>query len=297
MVCGKDESTARHRGRNMKKGALSPDTINRLEKKARELRYLIVRTSYEVGSERKAHPGPALSIADLMVALFYQVMRINPKDPKRSDRDRFILSKGHACLALYAALADLGYFPKENLSTVRHIGSMLQGHPDMRKTPGVDMTAGSLGNGLGAGVGMALGARLDKMDYSVYVQLGDGELDEGVVWEAAASASKYALDNLVAIVDQNRFQSCGATEDIMPLGDIAKKWEAFGWITRKIDGHNMKDILSSLYWARRREERPKVIIAHTIKGKGVSFMENNNDWHQKVLTPEEMRIAEQELTS
>lgn len=273
----------------------SPDIISKLEVKARELRYRIVKMSYEVGSERKAHPGPALSIADLMVALFYQVMKIDLKDPVWKDRDRFILSKGHACLALYATLADLGYFPKSNLPTVRHIGSILQGHPDMRKTPGVDMTTGSLGNGLGAGVGMALGAKLDRMDYYVYVQLGDGELNEGIIWEAAGCASKYALNNLIAIVDENGFQSCGKNKDIMPLRNIVDKWEAFGWTTQEIDGHNMKEIISSLYWARKKEKKPKVVIAHTVKGKGVSFMENDNSWHQRALTSEQMRIAEKEL--
>ena len=277
------------------KTLVSPNIINKLEEKARELRYEIVKMSYEVGSERKAHPGPALSITDLVVALFYQVMKIDSKDPAWKDRDRFILSKGHACLALYATLADLGYFPKSNLPTVRHIGSILQGHPDMRKTPGVDMTTGSLGHGLGAGVGMALGTKLDRIDCYIYVQLGDGELNEGIVWEAAECASKYALDNLIAIVDENGFQSCGSTKDIMPLKNIINKWEAFGWITQEIDGHNMKEILSSLYWARKKEKEPKVIIAHTIKGKGVSFMENDNSWHQKALTLEQMRIAEKEL--
>ncbi len=272
-----------------------PDIINKLEKKARELRYEIVKMSYEVGSGRKAHPGPALSITDLVVALFYQVMKIDSKDPNWKNRDRFILSKGHACLALYATLADLGYFPKSNLSTVRRIKSILQGHPDMRKTPGVDMTTGSLGHGLGAGVGMALGAKLDKMDYYIYVQLGDGELNEGIVWEGAECASKYALDNLIAIVDENGFQSCGKNKDIMPLRNIVDKWEAFGWLTQEIDGHNMKEILSSLYWARKKEKKPKVVIAHTVKGKGVSFMENDNSWHQRALTSEQMKIAEKEL--
>lgn len=273
----------------------SPDMISKLEAKAREMRYQIVKMGYEVGSERKAHPGPALSITDLLVALFYQIMRMDPKYPTWKDRDRFILSKGHACLALYAALADLGYFPRSNLPTVRHIGSILQGHPDMRKTPGVDMTTGSLGHGLGAGVGMALGAKLDKMDYYIYVLLGDGELNEGIIWEAAECASKYALDNLIAIVDENGFQSCGKNKDIMPLRNIVDKWEAFGWITQEIDGHNIEEILSSLYWARKKEKEPKVIIAHTVKGKGVSFMENDNSWHQRVITSEQMKIAEKEL--
>ncbi|KKL27925.1 hypothetical protein LCGC14_2380300, partial [marine sediment metagenome] len=172
---------------------------------------------------------------------------------------------------------------------------ILQGHPDMRKTPGVDMTTGSLGNGLGAGVGMALGAKLDRMDYYVYVQLGDGELNEGIIWEAAGCASKYALNNLIAIVDENGFQSCGKNKDIMPLRNIVDKWEAFGWTTQEIDGHNMKEIISSLYWARKKEKKPKVVIAHTVKGKGVSFMENDNSWHQRALTSEQMRIAEKEL--
>lgn len=266
-----------------------------MEEKALQLRYEIVKISYEVGPERKVHPGPALSIVDIVTVLFYQIMRINPKNPTWKDRDRFILSKGHACLVLYATLADLGYFPKIKLSTVRHISSILQGHPDMNKTPGVDMTTGSLGHGLGAGVGMALGAKLDRMDYYIYVLLGDGELNEGIVWEAAECASKYALDNLIAIVDENRFQSCGKTKDIMPPKNIVDKWKAFGWITQEINGHNLKEILSSLFWARKKKKEPKVIIAHTIKGKGVSFMENDNSWHQKALTLEQMETAEKEL--
>jgi transketolase len=271
------------------------DKIHRLEEKAGQLRYEVVKISYEVGPSRKAHPGPALSIVELITALFYEVMRIDPKKPEWEDRDRFILSKGHACLALYAALADLGYFSKDELYTVRHIGSMLQGHPDMRKTRGVDMTTGSLGHGLGAGVGMALGATLDNKEYNIYVLTGDGELDEGLIWEGAECAMKYKLDNLITIIDANSYQSCGGTAEIMPLGDMRCKLEGFGWMTKVINGHNFRDILSAFEWAKKRERIPKVIIANTVKGKGVSFMENDNSWHQKALTEEQMKIAEKEL--
>lgn len=268
---------------------------NSLDKKARQIRYEIMKICFNVGIDRRAHPGPALSIVEILIALYYCIMNIDPKNPKWQDRDRFILSKGHACVALYCILADRGFFLKEHLTRVRHLDSILQGHPDMRKTPGIDMTTGSLGNGLGLGVGMALGARMDNRKNKVYVLMGDGELDEGVVWEAAESAYKYSLDNLVAVVDLNGFQSCGKTNEIMPLGDIKRRWESFGWLTREIDGHNIDEVINGLKWGAERENRPKVVIARTIKGKGISFMENDNRWHQRALTSEEMRIAELEL--
>ncbi len=271
------------------------EEIGGLEKRARGLRYRIVQMAYGAGSERRAHPGPALSIVDILAALYLKTLQIAPAHPQWKGRDRLVLSKGHACLALYAILAELGYFPESHLATVRCLGSTLQGHPDMNKTPGIDMTTGSLGNGLGAGVGIALGARIDKRDFFTYVLVGDGELNEGVVWEAAQCAAKYSLDSLVSIVDANRLQSCGWTDDIMPSLDIAMKWKSFGWATREIDGHDWRDILAGLGWARQREGKPKVIIAHTIKGKGISFMENNNRWHQDALTDEEWKIAQEEL--
>ena len=271
------------------------ENIKDLEEKARRIRLDTAKMAHAVGPDRKAHPGPSLSTADILVALFYQVMKLNPKNPDWADRDRFILSKGHGCLSYYAVLADLGYFPKDKLITVRRLDSILQGHPDMRKTPGVDMTAGSLGNGLGAGIGMALAAKLNNKDWQTYVLIGDGELDEGIVWESAECAAKFNLDNLTAIIDKNNFQSCGTTDQIMPLMDIASKWQAFGWLTRQIDGHDFAQIISALRWAKQKQQKPKVIIAETIKGKGISFMENDNTWHQQALTDEQLKIAEEQL--
>ena len=275
---------------------INSKVISSLEKKSRQIRLETARICYQVGPERKAHPGPALSITDIIVALYYHVMEINPQKPNWSDRDRFILSKGHGCVSLYAVLADIGYFPKKELYTLRRLGSILQGHPCMGKTPGIDMTAGSLGNGLGAGVGMAIGAKLDNKNNTVFVLIGDGELNEGIVWEAAETASKYDLDNIVAIVDVNRFQSCGPCDVIMPSEDIKAKWCAFGWDAEQIDGHDMSQILYSLNLAKyKKMGYPKVVIANTVKGKGISFMENNNSWHQRALTKDEWLIAKEEL--
>jgi transketolase len=269
--------------------------IDKLEKKAKEIRYHVAEMGFKVGPERKAHPGPALSITDILVTLFYNTMNLDPENPKWEERDKFVLSKGHACLSLYAILADLGYFPIKELTTVRRINSILQGHPDIKKTPGIDITAGSLGNGLGLGVGMALGSQLDKKDNHIFVMIGDGELNEGLIWESAASACKYKLNNLTAIIDKNNFQSCGGTEEVMPFPNIVSRWQSFGWLTKEIDGHNFKDIIDGLKWAKQKESQPKVLIANTIKGKGLSFMENDNSWHQKTLSEEQMEIAKQEL--
>jgi transketolase len=276
---------------------VSDDLIKRLEQKAREIRYQTVKTCYEIGPAYRAHPGPALSITDILVALYYEVMDIDPENPSWRERDRLVLSKGHACPSLYVILANFNFFPKESLSTLRHVGSLLQGHPDMRKTPGIDMTTGSLGHGLSAGIGMALAGKIDNLDYTTFVIIGDGELDEGIAWEAAGTASKYKLDNLVAIVDINRWQSCGSTEDIMPLRDISAKWKSFGWDIVQVDGHSMYQLVFSLHLAKSKHlGLPKVILAETVKGKGVSFMEDDNSWHQKAITDEQMRIAEKEFT-
>lgn len=276
---------------------VSDDLIKRLEQKAREIRYQTVKTCYEIGPAYRAHPGPALSITDILVALYYEVMDIDPENPSWGKRDRLVLSKGHACPSLYVILADFNFFPKESLSTLRHVGSFLQGHPDMRKTPGIDMTTGSLGHGLSAGVGMALASKIDNLDYTTFVIIGDGELDEGIVWEAAQTASKYKLDNLVAIVDINRWQSCGSTEDIMPPRDISAKWKSFGWDLMQVDGHSMYQLVFALHLAKSKHlGLPKIILAETVKGKGVSFMEDDNSWHQKAITDEQMRITEKELT-
>ena len=269
-----------------------PELVGELEAKAKRLRSEIIKMIYTAQS---GHPGGSLSAADIITVLYFHQMRINPENPLWEDRDRFVLSKGHAAPALYAALAELGYFPKENLSSLRQIGSILQGHPDMRKTPGIDMSTGSLGNGLSIGIGMALSARLSKKDYDVYVLIGDGECDEGGIWEAAMAAAKYRLDNLIAICDFNRVQLDGPIDTIMPLEPLSKKWESFNWNVIEIDGHNVLEILDALDEARRAKNPPSIIIAHTVKGKGVSYMENKYEWHGKAPSPEEYEIALREL--
>jgi transketolase len=244
---------------------------------------------------KSGHPGGSLSAADIITALYFHHLRHDPKNPKWEGRDRFILSKGHVCPALYAALARCGYFPREALWTLRQVGSILQGHPDLTKTPGIETSTGSLGQGLSIGVGMALAARLDGKGYRVYVLLGDGEIDEGQVWEAAMSAAHYKLDNLTAIVDFNGLQLDGFVKDVMSIEPVAEKWRAFGWHTIEVDGHNMREVLDALDAAERIKFKPTVIIAHTIKGKGVSFMENQVQYHGKALTEEQLKMALEEL--
>ncbi len=263
------------------------------KKVANVLRCEAIKMIYTAGS---GHPGGALSAADIVTVLYFHVMRIDPKNPHWEDRDRFILSKGHACPIWYAALALRGFFPKEDLNTLRRLNSSLQGHPDMRKTLGVDMTTGSLGNGLSAGVGIALAAKLDRKDYRVYVLLGDGEINEGIIWEGAMFANKYKLNNLIAILDYNKLQLDGSTEKVMPLEPLVDKWKAFGWHVIEIDGHNITQILSAIEKARSSEDKSSVIIAHTIKGKGVSFMENNPDWHGKTPNKQEFEQAIREIS-
>lgn len=268
--------------------------IQYLEKQARYIRRDIVEMCHAVGSRRKAHPAPALSCADIMAALYFGVMRLydSPKDP---DRDRLILSKGHACPVLYAALYRRGVLTREDLYGLRHVEGRLQGHPDMKGTPGVDMTAGSLGHGLSAGVGMALAAKMDQRAYTTFVILGDGECQEGLVWEAAMLAPRLGLDNLVAVVDRNGLQSCGSVEDTLPLEPFGQKWAAFGWRVMEIDGHDMRQITEALEQAKLPGNAPTVILANTVKGKGVSFVENDNSWHQRCFTDEEFERAMKEL--
>jgi transketolase len=254
----------------------------------------IVDIAYKAGGP--SHPGPALSCTDIVTALYFKIMNIRPDDPHWEDRDRLILSKGHACPVIYAALAEKGYFDKGWLYTLRQIGSKLQGHPDMNKTPGIDMTSGSLGHGLSAGLGMALALKIKKKKSKVFVILGDGELQEGLVWEAAMAAPRLRADNLIAIVDYNHFQSCGSTEEILPLEPLADKWKAFGWRVLEMNGHNMDDIVNKLEMACMFIGKPTVIIAHTVKGKGVSYMENDNTWHQKTPTEEQYIQAMKELS-
>lgn len=266
--------------------------VDELKEISRQLRLDVIEMLYKAQS---GHPGGSLSAVEIIAALYFEGMNIDPQNPKKQDRDRFILSKGHGAPILYAALAKRGYFDKEELSNLRQIGSILQGHPDMKKTPGVDISTGSLGQGLSIGCGMALGSKLDGIDNRIYVLLGDGELNEGQVWEAVMSAAKFRLNNLIAIVDHNGVQLDGTTEEIMPTGYLADKWKAFGWSVQEIDGHNIKDIISALGMAHAGQNRPSVIIAKTIKGKGVSFMENDYRWHGKVINLEDYNIACSEL--
>jgi transketolase len=267
-------------------------SIPELEKMARQLRRHVITMIATAGS---GHPGGSLSAADIVTALYFKVMRHDPKNPQWPDRDRFVLSKGHAAPILYAALAECGYFPVEELSTLRKLGSRLQGHTDRTLTPGVEMSAGSLGQGLSYGIGMALAGRLDKLNYQVYVLLGDGECDEGQVWEAAMFAPHHGVDNLTAIVDHNDLQLDGRVCDIMGIEPLVDKWRAFNWHVIEINGHDMGEILKALKKAREIKGKPTVIIAHTVKGKGVSFMEGNVDFHGKAPNQQETEQALKEL--
>jgi transketolase len=249
--------------------------IARLQEIARRTRRLIIEAVAEAGS---GHPGGSLSAVELLVALYFHKMKHDPKNPRWEDRDRFVLSKGHAAPLLYSILAQCGYFPVDELKRLRRLGSMLQGHPDLR-TPGVEYCGGSEGIGLSVAIGMALSAKLDKKSYRTYVLLGDGELQEGQVWEAAMSAVKYRLDNLTAIVDRNGIQQDGLTENIMPLEPLALKWKAFNWNVIQIDGYNFEHIIDAYYRAEDTINKPTVIIAHTTKGKGVPIMEWAPQWH------------------
>ena len=265
--------------------------IKDLEKQAKEIRRLIVKMLAKAGS---GHPGGSLSSTDLMTCLYFSVLRHDPKKPKWPNRDRFHLSKGHCCPVWYAVLAKTGYFPMEKLWTLREIGSILQGHPD-RRTPGVDVASGSLGQGLSVSLGMALAGKMDKKDYRVYCLMGDGEIQEGNIWEAAMAASHFKCDNLCAMLDYNRYQIDGRVDDIMNLEPIEEKWQAFGWYTIEIDGHNVRQILEAFEEAKTVKEKPSIIIAHTIKGKGVSFMENVVDFHGRSPSAEEEKKALEEL--
>ncbi|MEK7405072.1 MAG: transketolase [Acidobacteriota bacterium] len=263
-----------------------------LEDKAREVRRSIVEMVYRANS---GHVGGSLGAADLVVALYYHLMRHDPRNPKWPERDRFILSKGHCTPVIYAVLADCGYFPKEDLCTFRRPGSHLQGHPYHVKTPGIEASTGTLGLGLSTGVGMALAAKLKGERHYYYILCGDGEMQEGQVWEAAMFASKYHLDNVIAFVDRNYLQTDGWCEQIMPLDPLASKWEAFGWRTCEIDGHHFVGIIGAVEAAKCERGRPVMIIARTIKGKGVSFMENSPAWHGAPPDREQYERAIEEL--
>ena len=244
---------------------------------------------------QSGHPGGSLSAADFVTACYFYEMDIDPSEPRWPQRDRFVLSKGHVCPIQYAALAAMGYFDEGVLHTLRREGSILQGHPDMKKCPGIDISTGSLGQGFACGAGMALAAKRRGEDWRVFVVLGDGELDEGAVWEAAASAVKFGLDNLTAIVDWNKVQLDGTTDEIMPLRDLPGKWKAFGWNVLRCDGHDLAALDAALDAAVACKGVPTVILADTIKGKGVSFMEGKSAWHGKAIPDAEFAQAMQEL--
>ncbi len=273
--------------------------IKRLQEAARRIRVEIVRSVYHA---RAGHLGGPLSAADILAALYFHVMRIRPDEPDWPDRDRFILSKGHSSIALYATMALRGYLPVEELLTFDAAHSRLQGHPDMTRLPGLDMSSGSLGMGISAAMGMALGARLTGKDVRAWVMLGDGECQEGEVWEAAMAAPRYRLDNLIAIIDHNKLQQYGWPGDgpdgrVPPQapGELAAKWAAFGWRVLELDGHDMPAVVRVLREAELGDGRPTAIIAHTVKGKGVSYMEGHWFWHTRTIKPEEFEIAMAEL--
>jgi transketolase len=259
---------------------------------AKRLRRHIITMTGKAGS---GHPGGSLSAVEILTTLYFRVLRHKPLDPQWLDRDRFILSKGHAAPLLYATLAECGYFPTDELLTLRQMDSRLQGHTDRTVTPGVEMSAGALGQGLSFAIGVALAGRLNSKDYRVYVLLGDGECDEGQVWEAAMAAAHFKVDNLVAIVDNNGQQIDGWNRDVMNLDPFPSKWQAFGWHVIEVDGHDFTQLTQAFNQAKLVKGQPTVIIAHTIKGKGVSFMENNPDFHGKAPTDDEVEIALKEL--
>lgn len=269
------------------------DTVKALYKKSYELRKDAVTMVYRA---KTGHAAPSLSMAELIATLYFDVLNVDPKNPHWKDRDRFILSKGHACPLYYAALAKRGYFPEEDLVQYRVLNSKLQGHPDMRKCPGVDMTTGSLGNGASASLGMALIGKKDKKEHYVYALCGDGELQEGIVWESALYAGNARLDHLIWIVDCNGLQSGGNVEDIQNLDSLEGKFQMFGWDVQTIDGHNIEEIQNAIQTAKARKGTPSVILAKTTKGKGVSYMEGQYLWHMKAPNEEQFAVALDELS-
>jgi transketolase len=264
------------------------DKIRELEEIARLIRIDVVTMIHKAAD---GHPGPALSATDLITALYFHIMNVDPQNPGWEERDRFILSKGHGCPALYAALARKGYFPRSDLVDLRSLESHLQGHPDMNKTPGIDSTSGSLGNGVGIGLGMTLAGRFLGRDYFTYVITGDGEIEEGVVWEAAMAAKKYKAGRLIVFVDNNGIQSGGTIDQVSGLNPILPKWETFGWHCQEIDGHDFAEIIRAAENAKANTDQPSLILAHTVKGKGVPFMIGDNSWHKRVPTKEQFEEA------
>jgi transketolase len=263
-------------------------TIQQLEMKAKEIRLTIVKM---VGPGKAGHFGGSCSIADVVAALYFHKMKHDPKNPNWADRDRLVFSKGHAAIAQYAALGLCGYFPEKELWNLKELGSMLQGHPDLMKTPGIEANTGSLGQGLSMSCGIAAGLKLDKNSARVYCIIGDGELAEGQIWEAAMAASFYKLDNLLVILDCNKLQATGPIMERFDTNPVREKWEAFGWHTIEINGHDMNEILESLDSTEKVKGKPSIIIAHTIKGKGIPFAENNAAFHNGMMTQEQYETA------
>ena len=263
-------------------------TITELEKKSRALRLNVIKM---IGVGQKGHLGGSFSLAEIVTVLYFYKMKHDPKNPQWEDRDRFLLSKGHAALIQYAALAESGYFPKEEIEKVKCLGAMLQGHPDMLSTPGIEANTGSLGQGLSLACGIAAGLRIDKKTSKVYCVVGDGEIAEGQIWEAAMSASFYKLDNLTAILDKNRLQATGTIVDRYDTNPLVEKWKAFGWHVTEMDGHNIHEIVETFDRVEKIKGKPKMIIAHTVKGKGLPFAENNVAFHNGELTKEQYEKA------
>ena len=266
--------------------------LNALSQTALVIRRDIIKMLGVAGS---GHPGGSLSCTDILTLLYFHFLKHDPKNPKWDDRDRLIFSKGHGCSALYSALARAGYFDPKMLLTLRQMESPLQGHPDVRRLAGIEASTGSLGQGLSIGVGCALAARLDKKDFKTYVIISDGELNEGQIWEAAAFASFHKLANLITILDYNKYQLSGTTKEILDMEPVAAKWQAFGFETKEINGHDLKELYEAIDWTLHASSKPRIIIAHTIKGKGVSFMENNNHFHGVANTKDETARALKEL--
>ena len=271
---------------------LSDIEVKKLEEAANTIRQDIIKMLVEAGSGHSAGP---LGMADIFTALYFQVLNIDPKNPNDPNRDRLVLSNGHICPVLYATMAHAGYFPVSELNTLRKLGTRLQGHPHRLALPGLETTSGPLGSGLSQACGMALAAKMDNLGWRVYCLLSDGEHDEGNLWEAVMLASKYKLNNLTAIIDRNNIQIDGFTEDVMPLDSLKEKYEAFGWYVIEIDGHNFDMIVDACNQAKAIFEKPTIIIAHTIPGKGVDFMENKYEWHGKLPNAEEAKTALHEL--
>lgn len=267
-------------------------TVDELSRIANRLRLDVVETVHAAGD---GHPGSCMSIADIMSVLFFDEMKLDPQNPRWNERDRFVLSKGHACPILYAALARKGYFPLEELKGLRSLDSFLQGHPDMNKIPGVDTVSGSLGNGVAIGLGMAQGCKMQGIENYVYVIVGDGEEEEGIIWEAAMAAAKMKAGNLIVFADLNNHQSGGKVTELSSLYPVQDKWEAFHWHVQSIDGHDVAAIREAIAQAKKLTDRPSLIACKTLKGKNIPYMEDNNAWHKRVPTEEEVELAREAL--